>query len=146
MKQATEKIEESLPAILELAWAINTQDIASTIQKVCEKLFHDAAELLPLETRLQRAQAVLLLGHEFASMGQLAKKTNVHVIDAHEIRTRAEVAAMTTMAKAQGQEVSDADAQELIKQARQMEAQRRQQQQSQQPSAAAAATTKDGGK
>ena len=46
-------------------------------------------------------------------------------LDLPEIRTRAEVAAMTTLAKAQGQEVSDKDAEELIKRAKQMEEEHR---------------------
>jgi translation initiation factor IF-2 len=62
-------------------------------------------------------------------MGKLAQKTNVKSVDAQEIRARAEVAAMTTMAKAQGQEVSDKDAEEMIRQARQMERERQEQEQ-----------------
>jgi hypothetical protein len=42
-------------------------------------------------------------------------------VNVKDIRTRAEVAAMTTLAKAQGQEVSEKDAEELIQRARQME-------------------------
>lgn len=125
IKQATEKIEASLPAFLELAWAINTQDITRTLKHVCRRLFHDAAELLPLDVRLKRAEGVRLLGREFNAMGKLAKKTNFKNVDAQELRTRAEVAAMTTLAKAQGQEVSDKDAEEMIKQARAMEAERK---------------------
>jgi curved DNA-binding protein CbpA len=129
MKQATEKIEASLPVFLELAWAINTQDIARTLKQACRRLFHDAAEILPLETRLKRAEGVRILGREFLTMGKLAQKTNVKSVDAQEIRARAEVAAMTTMAKAQGQEVSDKDAEEMIRQARQMERERQEQEQ-----------------
>mmetsp|Transcript_16846 Transcript_16846/g.36737 ORF Transcript_16846/g.36737 Transcript_16846/m.36737 type:complete len:702 (+) Transcript_16846:726-2831(+) len=125
LKQATEKIEESLPAILELAWAINVQDITRTLRHVCKRLFHDGAEHLSLEDRLLRAKAVRILGHELYTMGTLAKSTQEGKdFDASVIRTRAEVAAMTTLAKAQGQEVSDKDAEELIKQHREMEAQR----------------------
>ena len=133
LKQATEKIEASLPAILELAWAINTQDITRTLRNVCKRLFHDGAESLSLEMRLERAKGVKILGREFYQMGQLAKTTNFKEVDASTIRTRAEVAAMTVLAKAQGQEVSDEDAEQLIRQAREMESVRQQQEQHQEP-------------
>lgn len=122
VRQATEKIEQSLPAFLELAWAINTQDITRTLKEVCKKLFHDGAEILPLDIRLKRAEAVRLLGREFYTMGKLAKTTNFKNVDAQELRRRAEVAAMTTLAHAQGQEVSATDVEEMIRQARDMEA------------------------
>jgi hypothetical protein len=54
-------------------------------------------------------------------MGKVAEMTSVKTVDAKDIRMRAEVAAMTTLAKAQGQEVNDKDAEEMIRQARQME-------------------------
>ncbi|KAL7566149.1 hypothetical protein ACA910_003916 [Epithemia clementina (nom. ined.)] len=129
LRLATEKIEASLPAILELAWAINVQDITRTLRNVCKRLFHDGAETLTIEQRVQRAKGVKILGREFYQMGKLAKTTNVHKVDASTIRTRAEVAAMTVLAKAQGQEVSDEDAEQLIRQARAMESTRQQQQQ-----------------
>jgi hypothetical protein len=121
MKAATERIEASLPAILELAWAINVQDISRTLEVVCSKLFHDAAELIPLGIRMRRAEGVRILGREFHAMGKLASTTAVKSVNVKDIRTRAEVAAMTTLAKAQGQEVSEKDAEELIQRARQME-------------------------
>jgi len=121
MKEATEKIEASLPAILDLAWAINIQDITRTLEQSCKKLFYDAADLLPLEVRLKRAHGIKILGHEFSAMGKMAASTNLKNVDVKDIRTRAEVAAMTTLAKAQGQEVSQKDAEELIKQAKRME-------------------------
>lgn len=127
MKKATERIESSLPVFLELAWAINTQDITRTLKQVCRRLFHDAAELLPLETRIKRATAVKILGREFYTMGKLANLTNFKNLDASEIRTRAEVAAMTTMARAQGQEVNGEDAEHMIRTARERESQMRQQ-------------------
>jgi len=122
IRQATEKIEASLPAFLEFAFAINIRDITRTLKHVCVKVFHDDAENTPLEVRLKRAEAVRLLGREFHTIGTLAKKTNFSNVNAQELRTRAEVAAMTTMAKAQGQEISDKDAEEMIRQARDMEA------------------------
>jgi len=126
-KKASDKIEASLPVFLELAWAINVQDITRTLKHVCRKLFHDAAELVPLEVRLKRAEAIKILGREFYTMGQLAKTTNFKNVDAQEIRRRAEIATMTTLAKAQGQELSDEDAEQMIRMARERESQMRQQ-------------------
>ncbi|MGH3055031.1 MAG: hypothetical protein ACRDL7_08655, partial [Gaiellaceae bacterium] len=138
-QKASEKIEASLPAFLELAWAVNVQDITRTLKGVCKRLFHDAAELVPLEVRLKRAAAMKVLGREFYTMGQLAKSTQVHKpVDAAEIRARAEVAAMTTMAKAQGQELNDGEAEMMIRQARERESVMKQQQ------AAAAAAAAQG--
>jgi hypothetical protein len=124
VEKATQQIEASLPVFLELAWALNIQDITQTLVKVCEKLFHDQAETLDLEARLRRAEAVRLLGREFHEFGVASKKTNFKNVSAQELRTRAEVAAMTTMAKAQGQDIDDKDAEEMIKQAKNLEAQR----------------------
>ena len=120
IKKATERIEESLPKFLEFAFAINIKDISNTLKQVCRRLFADAAEIVPLEIRLKRALAVRILGKEFSTMGKFAMKTNEKIVDASEIRTRAEVAAMTTLAKAQGQEVTDEDAKEMIRQAKAM--------------------------
>ena len=128
MKQATEKIEASLPAFLELAWAINTSDISRTLKHVCHKLFHDNAENLSLDTRLKRAEGVLLLGREFHQMGKISKATTIKNVDASEIRKRAEVAAMTTLARAQGQEMSEKDVEDIMRQQEVMEALHRQQQ------------------
>jgi curved DNA-binding protein CbpA len=121
MKLAADKLEASLPAFLDLAWAINIQDITRTLKNVCRFLFHDEAETILLETRLKRAHAVHLLGREFHVMGKLAETTSTTCVDAQALRTRAEVAAMTTLAKAQGQDVTDKDAEEMIRQARELE-------------------------
>ena len=126
MKEATEKIEASLPAFLEFAWAVNIQDITRTLKHVCRKVFYDGADKLPLAVRLKRAEGVRILGREFHQMGKISKATTVKHVDAAEIRKRAEVAAMTTLAKAQGQEMSDKDAEELIKRQSAMEAFHRQ--------------------
>ena len=90
MREATEKIEASLPAFLEFAWAINIHDISRTLKNVCRKLFYDGAENLPLEIRLKRAEGVRILGREFHQMGKISKATMVKNVDATEIRRRAE--------------------------------------------------------
>jgi curved DNA-binding protein CbpA len=120
VKKATEKFEESLPAILELAWAINVRDISRTLKHVCKKLFVDAG--VPMEIRVKRAEAVKILGREFYAIGRASSGTKVKNIDPQDIRARAEVAAMKTMAKAQGQELSEYSTEELIQQHKAMSA------------------------
>jgi len=88
---------------------------------VASKLFSDAS--VDLEVRLKRAEGVKMLGHEFLAIGTATAATRTRDVDVKDIKTRAEVAAMATMAKAQGQEVSEKDAEELIRQAKTMAAQ-----------------------
>lgn len=116
--ELTGKMEESLPAILELAWAINVRDISKTLKEVCHKIFADAS--VSQDERLKRAEGIRILGHEFYRVGKAAGGNGVKVIDAEDIKARATVAAMTTMAKAQGQEVTEQDQEEMIKQAKNM--------------------------
>lgn len=136
-------VDDSLPAFLEFAWAINKRDIQSTLKDVCRKLFLDAS--VPKEVRLERAEAIRILGREFHSIGTMTAKVNRKAanakkgssgetdhtggggggsgrtdFDPEDIKARMSVAAMTTMAKAQGQEVTEEDQQEMIKQAKQM--------------------------
>jgi len=113
--ELTEKMEESLPAILELAWAINVRDISKTLKEVCRKIFTDAG--VDQEMRMKRAESVQILGREFLAIGKISGG-GLKGIDPEDIKARAAVAAMTTMAKAQGQEVTEADQEEMIKQAK----------------------------
>lgn len=117
-QQMAETIDESLPAFLELAWAINQRDIKSTLHKVCEKVFQDAS--VPKELRFVRAKAVRALGKEFQTVAKLFQAATKDQFDAEDIKARVAVATMTTMAKAQGQEVTEEDQQEMIQQAKQM--------------------------
>lgn len=117
--EMVDTLEDSLPAFLELAWAINKRDIQSTLKDVCKKLFNDAS--VPNKERLKRAEAVRVLGREFYEIGKMASKLlPSNGFNADEIKVRISVAAMTTMAKAQGQEVSEDDQENMIKQAQQM--------------------------
>jgi hypothetical protein len=68
--------------------------------------------------RLQRAQAVRLLGREFNRVGVAAAKLNKSKMSAEDIKAQLSVAAMTTMAHSQGQEITKEDQEELMKQAR----------------------------
>lgn len=120
-KQTMEKLEDTLPAVLELAWAINVRDITRTLKLVCHKLFNDAA--VEQEVRWKRAEAVRILGREFHAIGKASESTrtlNDVTEDKNEIKLRAEIAAMTTLAKAQGQEISEKEAEFMIRQQRQM--------------------------
>lgn len=119
-KVAAQKLEETIPALLELAWAINIRDISRTLRSACKKLFTDAD--VPIAARIQRADAIRLIGEEFFSIGKARGGEKYSVRDAADIKARAEVAVMTTMAKAQGQEVSEEDTEEMIKQAKNMKA------------------------
>jgi len=111
-----ESIDDSLPAFLEFAWAINKRDIHSTLKGVCKKLFDDAS--VPKELRLRRAEAVRILGKEFRLVGTAAAKLNKSKMSADDIKAQLSVAAMATMAQAQGQEMTEEDRQEMIKQAK----------------------------
>eukprot|EP00591_Stephanopyxis_turris_P008015 CAMPEP_0195534914 /NCGR_PEP_ID=MMETSP0794_2-20130614/43286_1 /TAXON_ID=515487 /ORGANISM="Stephanopyxis turris, Strain CCMP 815" /LENGTH=612 /DNA_ID=CAMNT_0040667909 /DNA_START=132 /DNA_END=1970 /DNA_ORIENTATION=+ len=116
---AAQKFEESLPVILELAWAINVRDISRTLKKAFKKLTTDAD--VSFEDRQKRAGAVGILGREFNLVGK-ASDSNTTLVGSSDIKARAEVAVMTTMAKAQGQEISEDDTEQMIKQAKTMAA------------------------
>lgn len=110
---AQQKLEETLPALLELAWAINVRDISRTLKRACRKLFTDAD--VSLEDRSRRAEAVRIVGYEFYTIGRALGGQAANTSD---IKARAEVAVMTTMAKAQGQEISEEDTEQMIYQAK----------------------------
>jgi len=110
---AAKKLEETLPALLELAWAINVRDISRTLKRACRKLFTDAN--VSLEERSRRADAVRIVGYEFYTIGRALGGQAANTSD---IKARAEVAVMTTMAKAQGQEISEEDTEQMIYQAK----------------------------
>lgn len=130
--EAAEKLSEtfdaSLPAFLNFTWAINKRDIQQTLREAAPKVFQDASidheGVSVKETQLRRAQAMEIFGREFLTVGkarqQLAVQTNKDDFNAEDIKARVAVATMTTMAKAQGQDVTDADQEDMIKQAKMM--------------------------
>jgi hypothetical protein len=123
-KETMDKLEDTLPAILELVWAINVRDITKTLKHVCRKLFQDAG--VTEDIRWKRAEAIRILGREFYAIGKASETTktlNDSSGDKEEIKLRAEIAAMTTLAKAQGQEISEKDAEFMIRQQRRMKQQ-----------------------
>src|SRR6056300_1274079 len=95
-KMAGQKLEETIPALLELAWAINIRDITRTLKHACNKLFTDAE--VPMATRIQRAEAIRIIGDQFYKIGKSRGWEKYSVKDAADIKARAEVAVMTTMA------------------------------------------------
>ena len=121
--EMAEALDDSLPTFLEFAWALNKKDIQSTLKAVCKKLFDDSSgDDNTKELRLKRAEAVKILGREFLLIGKQAKKSkpSSNKVDADDIKARVEVATRTTMAKAQGQELSEEDPEEMIRMAKQM--------------------------
>jgi curved DNA-binding protein CbpA len=110
-------IDGTLPAFLEFAWAVNKRDIQSTLKVACQKMLDDASA--PRETRMERALGLKILGQEFLRVGKKAlveSSATRRQFDPDEIKARVAVATMTTMAKAQGQEVSEEDQEHMIRQ------------------------------
>lgn len=122
---AAQKLEDSMPIILNLAWAINTRDITKTLKHVCNKLFTDAG--VDLATRAKRAEGVRILGGAFHKCGKSngGIKGGSEGKRVSEMKTRAEVAIATTMAKAQGQEMTASDAEEMIAASKKMAEERK---------------------
>jgi hypothetical protein len=115
------KLDESLPVILNLAWAINARDISKTLKSVCKKVFCDAD--VSKEVRIKRAEGARVLGEAFGAVGKsLGGAGAMKNVKSDDIKQRAEVAMATTMAKAQGQEMDENDAEDMIKEAKRMKA------------------------
>jgi hypothetical protein len=109
-------LDESLPAFLDLAWAVNKRDIQTTLKAACRKLFDDAS--VPKEMRLVRARAIRILGREFRTMAGKKPSDTQTLHQPEELKARIAVATMTTMAKAQGQEISEEDMNEMMEHAK----------------------------
>lgn len=126
--QMQQSIDDSLPAFLEFAWAINKRDIQSTLREVCKKLLDDAG--IPKDLRKDRAEALRIMGREFHAIGTEAARQNKMnqaqggggagggKDSVHDIKARFAVATMATMANAQGQEMTREDQEEMLKQAK----------------------------
>jgi thymidine phosphorylase len=88
-------VEEALPgAILEIAWAYNEQDIAHTVNGACWRIFLDNG--VTFDERLRRAEAIQMLGEEFARLGKSVAKAKTcserTPVEANEIMAQLEVA------------------------------------------------------
>lgn len=115
-QQMAATLEGTLPAFLELAWAVNKRDIQSTLKAVCMKVFDDAS--VPKEERMLRAKAVRALGREFQKVGKQARllKKKGQELSIDDIQARVAVATMASMAKAQGQDITEEDQAEMMRQ------------------------------
>ena len=86
-------IQQMLPLILEMMWAYNEQDIASTIRGACLRMFIDSD--VSNEERIKRANAIKLMGDEFVRLGNSvanAKTCGDEPAEANEIMARVKVA------------------------------------------------------
>jgi curved DNA-binding protein CbpA len=117
-QQMVASIENSVPAFLEFAWAVNKRDIQSTLRNACNKLFDDAS--VPKSDRLKRAEAVRILGKQFQNVGKhhRSKNSAKSEFNKDDALARVAVATMTTVAKAQGQEVTEDDQEMMLAQAK----------------------------
>ena len=118
-QQMVASLEGSVPAFLEFAWAVNKRDIQSTLRHVCKKLFDDAS--VPKNDRLLRAEAVRILGKVFLHVGKYHRSkrpASKEEFNKDDALARVAVATMTTMAKAQGQEVTEEDQEIMLEQAK----------------------------
>lgn len=95
-----DNLSNTIPAVLELAWAINYVDITNTLHGACGKLFRDA-DLASWEERLRRAEAVNILGSQFVRVGlEATAGWNVTMAgDAEDIKARANTAFMESLKK-----------------------------------------------
>lgn len=103
-----DNLSSTIPAVLELAWAINYVDITNTLHGACGKLFRDA-DLTSWNERLRRAEAVHILGTQFLQVGlEAAAGWNGNATmagDAEDIKARANAAFMESLK--QGREDHD---------------------------------------
>ena len=63
-----ELMEQVLPEMLDIGWAFNVIDISTTLRGACSRLFSDASANSRFK-RLERAEAVQILGKEFLTVG-----------------------------------------------------------------------------
>jgi curved DNA-binding protein CbpA len=115
-QQMAAALEGSLPAFLEFAWAVNKRDIQGTLRVVCKKVFEDAS--VPKADRLKRVEAVRIMGQEFQKCGKEQRLQRKSQFTADDAMARVAVASMATMAKAQGQEVTQEDQEQMLRQAK----------------------------
>jgi hypothetical protein len=81
-------LQKFLPAILDMAWAYNFQDISYTLNRACNKLFMDAGANSRFK-RMERADAIKMLGEEFLME---AKNMEHHSEKAEDLMVRLQVA------------------------------------------------------
>mmetsp|Transcript_9416 Transcript_9416/g.17097 ORF Transcript_9416/g.17097 Transcript_9416/m.17097 type:complete len:613 (-) Transcript_9416:1759-3597(-) len=112
-------LQEMLPLILEMMWAYNEQDIASTIRGACFRMFADSD--VSKEERLKRAQAMKLMGDEFVRLAisvSNAKTCDDIPAEANEIMARVKVAFNLAQQKAHGNDMASDSSEEMIRRAK----------------------------
>ena len=111
--------ERSLPAILEMAWAMNVKDVGNTLHFACQKLFADSGSAsrptIGIEERLRRAEAISILGKQFQSVGRAHANANAMECAVNEMKARVEVAIEATVMKAHGHDDVTRHAEKKIK-------------------------------
>mmetsp|Transcript_23468 Transcript_23468/g.49120 ORF Transcript_23468/g.49120 Transcript_23468/m.49120 type:complete len:686 (-) Transcript_23468:90-2147(-) len=95
-----DNLSNTIPTVLEMAWAINYVDISTTLYGACGKLFHDA-DVSSWEERLRRAEAVHILGSQFYLVGLEVTGGNATLGggDVDDIKARANAAFMESLKK-----------------------------------------------
>jgi len=105
-----DNLSNTIPTILDMAWAINYVDISNTLYGACGKLFYDA-DVSSWEERLRRAEAVHILGSQFYSVGlevSGGNKTVMMTDNVDDIKAQANAAFMESLKK-KSREGSDND-------------------------------------
>jgi len=94
-----DNLSNTIPTVLEMAWAINYVDISTTLYGACGKLFHDA-DVSSWQERLRRAEAVHILGSQFYLVGLEVTGGNATFGgDVDDIKARANAAFMESLKK-----------------------------------------------
>ncbi|KAL7535726.1 hypothetical protein ACHAXR_006693 [Thalassiosira sp. AJA248-18] len=91
-----DNLSNTIPTVLDMAWALNYVDISNTLFGACSKLFHDA-DISSWEERLRRAEAVHILGSQFWLVGLGGNTTLEGGLD--DIKARANAAFMESLKK-----------------------------------------------
>ena len=94
-----DNLSNTIPMVLDMAWAINYVDISNILYGACNKLFHDA-DISSWEERLRRAEAVHILGSQFYLVGLEVTGGNTTLgggVD--DIKARANAAFMESLKK-----------------------------------------------
>jgi len=96
-----DNLSNTIPTILDMAWAINYVDISNTLYGACGKLFYDA-DVSSWEERLRRAEAVHILGSQFYIVGLEVSGGNRTVMtsdNVDDIKAQANAAFMESLKK-----------------------------------------------
>ena len=101
-----DNLSNTIPTVLEMAWAINFVDISNTLYGACYKLFHDA-DISSWEERLRIAEAIHILGSQFYVVGLEVSGGNTTLTPGNvdDIKAQANAAFMESLRK--GRESND---------------------------------------